>query len=77
MLYFCGPKHQLEWVVWNRAVPIDGEWEVMKIYWLEDGSSPTRFKIQFFEDFFVKWAVSGFTGVKEWEAATEFTLLEI
>ena len=77
MLYFLGPNHQLDWVVWVRAVPTEGAWEVMELYWQEGEDGREKFKIKFFEDFFVKWAVSGFTGVKEWDSATEFILREI
>lgn len=77
MLYFLGPNHQLDWVVWDRAVPTTGEWELMGLHWLEGEGGRETFKMEFFEGFYVKWAVSGFTGVEEFDSATEFVLHEI
>lgn len=83
MLYFLGPEHQLDWVVWDGAVPTDGDWELMEIIWLKDGGDGgggddcTRFKIKCYQDKYVRWAVSGFTATDDCNEATEFILHEL
>lgn len=81
MLYFLGPDHQLDWVVWDNAVPVDGEWEVMELVWLNEGEDGddkcTRFKIKYYQGKYVRWAVFGFTATSDCKQATEFILQEI
>lgn len=80
MLYFLGPDHQLDWVVWDCAVPTNGAWEVMELIWLKEGGGVgddrTRFKMKCYRKNYVKWAVSGFTSTDYCEDATVFVLHE-
>lgn len=75
MLYFLGQSAPREWVVWDTAVPANGEWEILDVERVgQDGDG--KFKIRGHDGQYIKGAASGFTSSGE-DGVTEFILQEV